>query len=71
MLRAAGAGSIPSVTLINTAKLNDVDPQTWLADVRAHRRHGAGPAPVARIAAAEFKDPLSSESGVSPVGITG
>lgn len=34
----------PSYMLIGTAKLNDVDPQTWLADLRPHRRHAAGPA---------------------------
>ena len=32
------------VTLIMTAKLNDVDPQAWLADVLAHiARHAAEP----------------------------
>ena len=32
-------------TLIQTAKLNDVDPQAWLADVLVpHRRHAAEPA---------------------------
>ena len=35
-------------TLINTAKLNGVDPQAWLTDVpRPHRRHAVVPAPPA------------------------
>ena len=35
--KAAGAAAI--YTLINTAKLNDVDPQAWLADVLTHIAH--------------------------------
>ena len=31
-------------TLIMTAKLNDVDPQAWLADVLARIAHAAEPA---------------------------